>query len=460
MALYACATPRYGPRCWGDHAGLADRRLFRVHPMPETARTVLASLDGASDFDSYAFTPQHRAILRELISQGYARECAGHTALSEFQRPRRTASPYLREVHWAVTGRCNLRCRHCFMEAPENRYPEPAFDMLEKIVGQLVRTNVAFVSLTGGEPLIRPDFARLIALLREAGIPVSQIATNGMLVNEAFLEMLADMEQTPVFQLSLDGIGMHDQMRGVPGAEKAALDAIALCTAKGFITSVTSIFHHGNIHALLPTYERLKAIGVSMWIVNQAQTAGLWQGGPANLTADEMGEALLALQSRWLADGKPFHMLLASYYNARPDTEREPHAAEPFTPDSLECPETRERIFLLPDGTVLPCPGFTGTSIAEEMPNLHMRSLPDILNDSVLSRFCGDRKSIRLDKNPPCQRCEYFPECGMGCRAYALTENGSIYAPDPGACILYQQGWKQRFLDNERRFPAKEDAND
>ena len=460
MPLFASAAKRYGPRCWRDHTGLADRQLFRVHPMHEAARAVLLGLDGTSDFDSYAFTPQHRAILRELIHRGYARECSGHAELSAFQHPRRTASPYLREVHWAVTGRCNLHCRHCFMESPENRYPEPSLDTLAEIVSQFVRASVAFVSLTGGEPLIRPDISRLIAMLCEAGIPVSQIATNGTLVNEHFLSMLEDMEQKPVFQLSLDGVGTHDQMRGVLGAEAAALHAIALCAAKGYVTSVTSIFHRGNIHALLPTYERLKALGVSMWIVNQAQTAGLWKGGPANLTADEMGEALLALQRRWFADGKPLRMLLGSYFDAKPDTEREPHAAERFTPASLECPETRERIFLLPDGTVLPCPGFTGTAIAEEMPNLLDRSLTDILDDSTLSRFCGERKSIRLDQNPQCQSCEYFTECGMGCRAYALTENGSILAPDSGACILYKQGWKQRFLDNERRFSAKEDIHE
>jgi radical SAM protein with 4Fe4S-binding SPASM domain len=456
MPLFACTTPRYGPRCWRDVVGLADRQLFRLHQLPEAARTVLLSLDGASDFESYAFTPRHRAILRELIRQGYAKKYPDQVELSAFQRPRRADSPYLREVHWSITGRCNLRCRHCFMASPEDRYPEPSFNVLEKMVVQFVQANVAFVSLTGGEPLIHPDFDRLMALLHEVGIPVSQIATNGMLVNAPFMAMLDDVEQKPVFQLSLDGVGKHDQMRGISGAETAALDAIALCVAKQYITSVTSIFNRDNIQALLPTYERLKVLGVSMWIVNQAQTTGMWQGGQANLTADEMGEALLTLQQRWLEEGKPLRMLLASYFDAKPDDEMNQHAAMRYTADSLECPETRERIFLLPDGRLLPCPGYTGTAIADEMPSLLDHSLVDILEDSSLSRFCRDRKSIRLDKNPQCQGCDHFSECGMGCRAYALTENGSIDAPDPRVCNMYKQGWKKRFSQKERWFSAKE----
>lgn len=456
MPLFACAAPRYGPRCWRDSAGFADRQLFRVHPMPEAAMAVLMSLDGTSDFDSYAFTPQQRAILRELIRRGYAVECACQAELTPFQRPRKADSPYLREVHWAVTGRCNLRCRHCFMESPARRYPEPTFDALANTVAQLAEANVAFVSLTGGEPLLHPDFGRLLRLLRDAGIPVSQIATNGTLVDEAFLKMLEDFGQKPVFQISLDGAGTHDRMRGTAGAEAAAWKAIALCVAKRCVTSVTSIFSRETIHALLPTYERLKAAGVSMWIVNQAQATGLWHGGQANLTADEMGEALLKLQRRWLSDGKPLHMLLASYFDAKPDGEAEPNETVKYTADSLECPETRERVFLLPDGRLLPCPGFTGTTVAERMPSLSDRPLAELLSDSALSRFCGEPKAYRLAGNPQCQACEHFEECGMGCRAYALTENGSIDAPDPRACNMYKRGWKERFLLMERQFSAKD----
>jgi len=452
MPLYARAAERYMPRCWNDAAGLADRRLFTVLKMPEAARSVLLSLDGASDFESYAFTNGQRAILRALIRQGFAEACEPKAPLSPFQRPRRTDGPYLREIHWAVTGRCNLNCRHCFMESPVGRYPEPSWAELERVAGQIAGASVPFVSLTGGEPLLHPDIRRLVMHLSESGISISQIVTNGTLLDDSFLKFLRDAGQKPAFQISYDGAGRHDLMRGAAGAEKAALRAIERCVAEGCVTAVTSIFNGGNIDSLMESYERLKAIGVTTWMISRAQTAGLWHGGPESLTTEEMGTALLALQQRWLEDGKPMHMLLESFYEARPRAAVPPQDAADYSPESLECPETQERIFLLPDGRLLPCPGFAGTGVADGMPNLRSWALADALNDSPLTRFCRDEKSSRLQINPECAACGHFAECGMGCRAYALTEGGSLDGPDLGACEMYRGGWRRRFAEAERRY--------
>ena len=452
MPLYARAAGRYMPRCWNGSAGLADRLLFSVLDLPEAATPVLLGLDGASDFESFAFTNAHRAMLRDLIRRGYAEVCAPGAALTPFQRPWRTDGPYLREVHWAVTGRCNLNCRHCFMESPAGRYPEPSWSEIERTVNQFKKANAAFVSLTGGEPLSHPDIRRLVELLSESGIAINQIVTNGTLLDDSFLALLRGLGQKPAFQISYDGAGRHDRMRGAEGAERAALDAIGRCVSEGFITAVTSIFSGENIGSLMESYERLKAADVSTWMISRAQTAGLWRGGPESLTTEAMGEALLKLHQRWLEDGKPMHMLLESYCEARPGCAPPPRTKADFSPESLECPETRERIFLLPDGSLLPCPGFTGTSVAAQMPNLREWDLADALADSPLASFCREEKSARLQKNPECAACGHFAECGMGCRAYALTEGGALDGPDPGACAMYREGWRRRFAEAERRF--------
>ncbi|MDD3213377.1 MAG: radical SAM protein [Eubacteriales bacterium] len=452
MPLFARAAERYMPRCWGDAAGMGDRLLFRVQELPAEARPVLMGLDAQSDFESYAFTNSQRAILRELIRQGYAEACEQGAHLTPFQQPRKTDGPYLREVHWAITGHCNLNCRHCFMEAPAGKYPQPDWAALTRLVNQFVRANAAFVSLTGGEPLLHPDIRPLVALLSDNGITINQIVTNGMLLDASFSALLRETGQKPAFQISFDGLNCHDRMRGVAGAEKAALNAIELCVFEGFLTAVTSIFSRENIDSLLPTYEKLKTIGVSTWMVSRAQTAGMWHGGAAALTTEEMGEAFLKLQRLWLEDGKPINMLLESFYEARPAYAPPQHEHVCYTPETLECADTRERIFLLPDGNLLPCPGFTGTAVASRMPNLRERELTEVLQTSLLADFCREARFARLAKNPECASCEHFAECGMGCRAYALTEGGSLDGPDPNACTMYRQGWRRRFAEAERLF--------
>ncbi|MFH1512490.1 MAG: radical SAM protein [Bacillota bacterium] len=456
MPLYAVATKRYMPRCWQDAAGLADRQFFTIHKLPEAARPVLMSLDGASDFESFAFTPGQRKMLRMLIDKGYAEVCSLNAPCSPFQRPRSAQVRCLQEVHWAITGRCNLQCRHCFMESPSGRYAEPAWNELRQMVEQFVSANIPFVSLTGGEPLLHPAFGRLVTLLSQNGIAINQIATNGVALDDACLAMLLDAGQKPMFQISFDGVGRHDQMRGVPGTEAAALDAIGRCAALGCFTAVTSVFSRENIDALTETYEWLRDMGISMWMISRAQTAGLWQGGAAALSTGEMGQALYSLQRRWLQDGKPLHILMGNFFDARPDSAPLRHPIPPYHPQSPECPETMDRVFLLPDGKLLPCPGFTGTTIAGEMPGLWDMTLGEAVTDSALSRFCGDEKALRLSRNPQCQTCDYFTECGMGCRAYALTEGGSATGADPWTCELYQNGWKKHFAQAEREFTQRE----
>lgn len=452
MPLFARAVERYMPRCWRDTVGMADRRLFRVQELPVEAKPVLMGLDAKSDFESFAYTNGQRGILRELIRQGFAEACGQNAQLLSFQQPRQTDGPYLREVHWAITGRCNLHCRHCFMEAPAGKYPEPNWTELARTVDQFVRANAAFVSLTGGEPLLHPAIRTLVALLSEKGIAINQVVTNGMLLDSSFTALLSAMGQKPAFQISFDGLDRHDRMRGVSGAEKTALSAIEMCVSEGYLTAVTSIFSRENIDSLLPTYERLKSIGVSTWMISRAQMAGLWRGGPAALTTEEMGEALLKLQRKWMEDGRPINMLLESFYEARPAYAPPRHEHACYMPGSPECADTRERIFLLPDGSLLPCPGFTGTAVAEQMPNLHGRELSDVLQNSTLADFCREPKSTRLLKNLPCGACEHFAECGMGCRAYALTEGGTLDGPDPNTCEMYQNGWRRRFTEAERLF--------
>ena len=449
---FACATKRYSPRIWKDRAGFFDRETFRLIPVAQQARSVLMGLDANTDFDSYAVLPEDRRMLQRLMQGGYACLCEKNTPLSPFQRLRRVDTPYIRELHWAVTGRCNLLCRHCFMCSPQGKYGQTEREDMLRVLSMLEAANVACVSLTGGEPLLYPHLRELIERLSEKGIAVNEIVTNGVLLDEAFICFLREHDQKPIFQISLDGVGMHDHMRGVEGAEQKALRAIELCTNCGFFAAVTSVFSRENLHTLEKCYEQMKKLRVSAWMIGRAQTTGLWKGGPMALGTDEMGEALLRLQRRWLEEGRPISILMENFYEASPGSSARAKDVPSYTPDDLECAETRDRLFLMPDGRLLPCPGFAGTALEERMPRIQDADLLSLRIDSSLARFCAQTRRERYLANPECQRCEWFSQCGMGCRAYALTENGGILRKDIGMCEMYRDGWRARFLAAEKEY--------
>jgi radical SAM protein with 4Fe4S-binding SPASM domain len=81
------------------------------------------------------------------------------------------------------------------------------------------------------------------------------------------------------------------------------------------------------------------------------------------------------------------------------------------------------------------------------MPNLLQANLAQVWTRSFLREIADLKKKDLLAANPECGACEWFPECGVGCRASALTATGNLLAKDPAACELSRKGHKQRFLE-------------
>ena len=82
--------------------------------------------------------------------------------------------PDLRFLFFELTDSCNLRCRHCGSNCePKNaRYADT--DMILDLIRQLkvdFKDREPRICLTGGEPLLHPDFEKITNAINEAGIP-------------------------------------------------------------------------------------------------------------------------------------------------------------------------------------------------------------------------------------------------------------------------------------------------
>jgi GTP 3',8-cyclase len=90
------------------------------------------------------------------------------------------------DLRVSVTDRCNFRCQYC-MPADGlpwlDRAEILAFEEIERLVRLFVRSGVTDVRLTGGEPLVRRDFPRLVEMLaRIDGLDELSLTTNGYLL--------------------------------------------------------------------------------------------------------------------------------------------------------------------------------------------------------------------------------------------------------------------------------------
>ncbi|HWF31583.1 MAG TPA: GTP 3',8-cyclase MoaA [Solirubrobacteraceae bacterium] len=147
----------------------------------------------------------------------------------------------LSDLRISVTDRCNLRCRYCM---PREVYG-PGFEFLERAAllsfEEIVRVARAAaqlgahkVRLTGGEPLLRRDIERLVAMLADTtGVEQIAMTTNGLLL-EGKAEKLAEAGLARV-TVSLDSLddGVLRRMSGAAISSRRVLSGIDAAIAAG-----------------------------------------------------------------------------------------------------------------------------------------------------------------------------------------------------------------------------------
>lgn len=154
----------------------------------------------------------------------------------------------------AITEECNLHCAHCWVEAgPISSSSRVSKRDVQLMVEDFAALGGSAVRLTGGEPLLHPDWRELVKMIGAAGLKVF-LQTNGMLFRDEDLEYLRELRLTELnIQVSFDGASAatHDLVRG-EGAYRQALDGVRRFVAHGFGANVSLFFTEmrHNLHEL------------------------------------------------------------------------------------------------------------------------------------------------------------------------------------------------------------------
>lgn len=109
---------------------------------------VLQSCDGEHDL-------KINGVLQKFLDEGIVAQNGENKNLKEEQKYYCFSNRYFKIVQWAITGRCNYRCKHCFMAKDlGNCTDEFSTDECLDIVNQIADCGIEEVYITGGEPLI------------------------------------------------------------------------------------------------------------------------------------------------------------------------------------------------------------------------------------------------------------------------------------------------------------------
>ena len=88
-----------------------------------------------------------------------------------------------------LTYRCNERCVHCYLDHDD--HGEMTTGELKTLLDQLASAGVLFLTLSGGEILLRKDFFEVLQYARELSFCV-KLKTNAILIREAEAAPQAD----------------------------------------------------------------------------------------------------------------------------------------------------------------------------------------------------------------------------------------------------------------------------
>jgi len=165
-------------------------------------------------------------------------------------------------VSWQLTRDCDLSCVHCCTaSAPGKRLADELnADEAMRLADDLIRDEVPYVMLCGGEPFVVPHFLALAERLGNAGVQL-KIETNGQQLDGLLAERLARL---PVrsFQISLDGDTQEVYARQRPGGSlQKAHAACQAVRAAGLPLEVTFAPTRLNIHEAERVIERARSLG-------------------------------------------------------------------------------------------------------------------------------------------------------------------------------------------------------
>jgi SynChlorMet cassette radical SAM/SPASM protein ScmF len=341
----------------------------------------------------------------------------------------------LRSLYIYLTDACNLRCTHCWQSAngPGGQLAYLPFESCRRVLDDARSLGLSGVKLSGGEPLLSPDFVSFIEYFHAHGIACT-VETNGTLITGPRLDAIKRCGiQCAV---SLDGINpdTHNRQRGRPDAFQKTLRGLRNLEEARLPFQVIMAVSKANVVELVPLLDWFRdnwtqCVCFKINPITPNGRAELLEKQGALFGPRE--RLLLAEEIGTIADRYPFKVLL--------------HVDPAFAPlqkmrSGVYCGGHcgyQRSLGILADGSVTIC------SIGKIDPQFIFGHVSDIQlagawrHNAILQQI---HEGVEQRLEGVCGRCIFRRSCAGGCRALALQCGGNLYSPHPLCQALYDAG--------------------
>jgi len=164
-----------------------------------------------------------------------------------------------------LSFRCNLRCVHCYLGDARLGIPgkeELSYGEICDLLDQIVDQGCLWLLLTGGEPLLRPDFLDIYTYAKQKGL-LTTLFTNGTLITPQIADFL---QQWRPFKIEISLYGRtketYEKVVGVPGSYERCLRGIDLLLERGLRVTLKTMAMTLNKHEIWDMKEYAAGLGV------------------------------------------------------------------------------------------------------------------------------------------------------------------------------------------------------
>src|SRR5437867_1192449 len=159
-----------------------------------------------------------------------------------------------------LTFVCNHACSFCYNcpTGQKEMNTAEAIDALRK----LAEFNVLYLTLSGGEPLVRRDFFEIAREARNLGFAI-RIYTNAYLIDEAMAKKIKDIVNPLELEISIHGgrPETHDKLTCVPGSFHRVVNAVKHLTSEGIKVNLKCPITRDNQDEVLELHRLARELG-------------------------------------------------------------------------------------------------------------------------------------------------------------------------------------------------------
>jgi len=366
-------------------------------------------------------------------------DAASPAVAAEAQRQFRPA------VYWYVTFRCNLACKHCWVNSSPSvdTSEDLTTDEMLDVVAQMRELGAGRVLLSGGEALYRPDMLTVIRELLGSRINVS-LETNGLLVTRKLTDLIKwgrdvhGAELTPAVSMDGGTSETHDFLRG-RGTFERVLQGMRTLRDEGITFDAQCVINKTNIETIPALLERMSEMTP---MLRRMQLAFLHAVGRGDKLVDKYGLEITDYNRAFdlvLEHGRKF-----------------PGQLTVKTPPALIPPDKMVQMFaftkkmgcstscafptlgVLNDGRITVC-ALTRDDPGLCFGNVRTHRLLDIWKQKRMMAM-REHYLAAQELQGICGDCIFQKECRGGCRALAYDELGDWDAAHPLCANLAEVG--------------------